>query len=141
MGARPPSADPIRSLRPTAVALLGVMAVGVAGYVLIEGWSLLDALWMVVITLTTIGYGETHPLSPAGRVFTLGLIVGGVTVGTYAMAVVTQALLDGDLQQLLQRRRQRRPWKPLISITSSSATGGWAAWSPESCGRAGRGSA
>ncbi len=108
MGARPPSADPIRSLRPTALALLAVMVVGVVGYVLIEGWTPLDALWMVVITLTTIGYGETHPLSPAGRVFTLGLIVGGVTVGTYAMAVVTQALLDGDLQQLLQRRRQRK---------------------------------
>ena len=63
-----------------------VFAVGVAGYMLLGGlgtgqaWSFLDALYMTVITLATVGYGETHPLGPAGRIFTVFLIIGGMTV-------------------------------------------------------------
>lgn len=97
-----------------SVALLaGVVAVGVAGLMVIEGWSLLEAAWMVLITLTTIGFGEIHPLSDAGRVFTMGLIVAGVSVGTYAMGQVTTLIVEGQLPAWLRQERRRRRMKEL----------------------------
>src|SRR5438132_3043 len=58
---------------------LVLIAVGTVGYMLIEGSSVLDALYMTVITLTTVGYGEVpEPLSPGGRVFTMSLLLVGV---------------------------------------------------------------
>lgn len=85
-----------------------VLVGGVVGYVAIEGWSTLDALWMVVITLTTIGFGEIHPLSPAGRVFTMGLIVAGLGIGTYTMGQLTAMVVEGELGDVLRARRRRR---------------------------------
>ena len=73
----------------------------------IEGWSALDAFWMVTITLTTIGYGEVRPLSPAGRIFTIVLISSGVSVGTYAMTQLTRSVLEGDLARAYRDRRRR----------------------------------
>lgn len=81
---------------------------GTVGYRVIEGWSWIDALWMVVITLTTIGYGEVHHLSDVGRVFTMGLVVVGIGFGTYTLGQVSTYLLDGEfITDLKQRRRKR----------------------------------
>jgi voltage-gated potassium channel len=91
-----------------AAALLGVMALGTYGYVAIEGWTPFDAFWMVVITLTTIGFGEVHPLSDAGRIFTLGVILAGVSIGTYTMTQVTQLVIEGKMGEALGARRRRR---------------------------------
>ena len=102
--------------RPLLVGLLlltGVIAVGTGGYVFIEGWPVLDALWMVVITLTSIGYGEVHPLSDGGRVFTIGLIFGGLSVGTWVMSQVTSLVLDGQFGRRLRERRRRRQMEAL----------------------------
>ncbi len=55
--------------------VLGIITFGVLGFMLIEGYNFFDALYMTVITITTIGYGETHPLSTAGRVFNIIFIV------------------------------------------------------------------
>lgn len=87
--------------------LAAVVVTGVGGLMWIEGWDLLDAVWMVIITLTTIGFGEIHPLSDAGRMFTLGLIVAGVGVGTYAMSQLTTLLVEGQLPALLRERRRK----------------------------------
>lgn len=96
-----------RPLLLSVVLLGGVMLVGVVGLMWIEGWTLLDALWMMVITLTTIGFGEIHPLSDAGRVFTLGIIVAGVSIGTYAMSQVTTLVVEGQLPAFLRQRRRK----------------------------------
>ena len=65
----------LRNLRLSGVALLGLSLAGTAGFHFIEGWSWFDGFYMVITTFTTIGYQETHPLSHAGRVFNVGLIV------------------------------------------------------------------
>lgn len=102
-----------RNLR-LAMASIGlVVVVGTAGYRLIEGWSLLDSLWMVVITVTTIGYGEVRPLSEVGRIFSLGLILFGVGLVTYTVTTFAGAMLDGDMARLLRQRRKERSMKKL----------------------------
>lgn len=81
------------------------MVGGPVGYMLIEGWNALDAVYMTVITITTVGYGEVHPLSTAGRVFTIGLILVGVGTFFYAATLFMSLLVGGEL---FERRRTRR---------------------------------
>lgn len=88
--------------------LLCVLAAGTAGYRVLEGWSLFDSLYMTVITLATVGYGETHPLSPAGRAFTILLIMGGIGVMTYAFTSITSVVVEGELSALFARRRMEK---------------------------------
>lgn len=85
--------------------LAGCLAAGTLGYKLIEGWSLLDALYMTVITVGTVGYGETHPLTTAGRVFTMLLILGGIGAFTYGISTIAAVIIEGDLSDALRRRR------------------------------------
>ncbi len=81
---------------------------GTSAYRVLEGWSLLDSLWMSVITLTTIGYGEVHPLSDPGRLFTIVYIF--MALGIYTRGVTTAAryVADGDLARAITARRHRR---------------------------------
>lgn len=95
-------------LRLPLAFLSASLALGTAGYVLIEGWTWLESFFMVVITFTTIGYGETRPLSDLGRVFTIFLIVTGLSVGTYTVGDVTRYVVDGGLTRDLEASRQRR---------------------------------
>lgn len=91
-----------------ANALIGVLLIGVIGYVLIEGWRPFDALYMTVITLATVGYGEIHPLSTGGRVFTIGLIFIGIGVLTWAFSNLTAFFVEGELTRVLRRRRMQK---------------------------------
>ena len=74
----------------------------------IEHWRMLDAVWMVVITLTTIGFGEVHAMSDGGRVFAMGLILAGVSVGTYSMTGLTTMVVEGRLQNWVRNRQRRK---------------------------------
>jgi len=78
---------------------------GTLGYVVIEGWSPWDAFYMTVITVTTVGYGEVHPLSQAGRVFTVFVLLTGVGAFFYAFTAFMTLLAEGDF---LQRREEKR---------------------------------
>ncbi|HET9309399.1 MAG TPA: potassium channel family protein, partial [Candidatus Sulfotelmatobacter sp.] len=69
----------LRNLRTLGALLVLVMLIGTAGYHYIEGWPWFDGFYMVVTTLTTIGYQEVHPLSHAGRVFNVFVILAGVS--------------------------------------------------------------
>lgn len=63
--------------------LFALVILGTAGYIIVEGWGVLDALYMTIISITTVGYGEVRPLSPAGRIFTMVFLIMGV--GLFSM--------------------------------------------------------
>lgn len=77
---------------------------GAVGYIVIEGWSFMDALYMTVITLATVGYGEVHEISPEGRLFTVVLIFLGVGFFLYVVGNVIQFLVEGRIRHVLGRR-------------------------------------
>lgn len=95
-----------RRLRWALAWLFVVILVGTLGYRFIEQWNWLDAVWMVVITLTTIGFGEVHELSSEGRIFTLGLIAVGLGLVTYTVSQISQMLVEGTLLEELRARRR-----------------------------------
>jgi len=85
-----------------ALAVIAVLtAVGTCGYMLIEHMRFEDALFMTVITITTVGYGEVKPLDTAGSVFTIVLILTGVGTAYYMLAAVTEMMVGGELRELL----------------------------------------
>ena len=91
------------------VALLGfAIAYGTTGYVVLEGFSPLNALYMTVTTLTTVGFGEIEPLSRVGRAFTLSLIAIGIVAVFVLIAVLTSIVASGQLGRSLARRGMRR---------------------------------
>src|SRR4051812_9070257 len=95
-----PRANPLRTFRKVlwiGLALLILSAIGTIGFHRIEGWSWLDSLYMVVITFSSIGYGEVHPLGHVGRMFTIGLIVSGAVFVALGIGTLTQALLEFEL--------------------------------------------
>lgn len=99
--------SPLRRFLQIIYAVIIVVAIGVIGYKLIEGWTLLDSLYMTVITLATVGYREVHPLSTGGMVFTIVLIVIGVGTIFYALTTVVQYIIEGNLANILGRRRMK----------------------------------
>src|SRR6185503_5388751 len=85
----------LRHVRTFAVLVAGSIAIGTAGYVVIERWSFSDALYMTISTLATVGFGEVQPLDEAGRAWTILLMIAGVgiifgTIGIIAEVVVTE---------------------------------------------------
>ena len=92
-----------------SIALFFVLlAIGSWGYMAIEGWSFIDALYMTVITVATVGYGEVHPVSPAGRLFTLVLIFLGVGYFLYVVGNFIPFLVEGRIRRILGRRKLDR---------------------------------
>ena len=97
-----------RNLKFLAAALAFVVGLGTLGFHYIEGWPWFDGFYMVITTLTTIGYQEVHPLSHAGRVFNVIIILGGVSLLFLVIGSLTQALLEFELQSFFGRRRMER---------------------------------
>jgi voltage-gated potassium channel len=87
--------------------LAAVLSAGTAGFVIIEGWNVFDAFYMTITTVTTVGYGEIHPLSRAGRLFNSGVIILGVATVLYTFSFLMARLIEGDLQQRWARRRRQ----------------------------------
>jgi len=89
-------------------ALAAVTTVGTLGYMLIAAMSPLDALYMTVITLSTVGYHEVVELTTAGRFFTMGLILVGLGTLLYTVAAIAEFFIEGRLDYLLGRRTMKR---------------------------------
>ena len=86
-------------------AAVFVVAVGTGGYVILEKWNILDALYMTAITLSSIGYGEVHPLSPTGKIFTIILIVFGFSLVAGIVGLFTSLILKGEVGNIIRRQK------------------------------------
>ena len=95
-------------LRGAILAFLAVLVFGVVGYRVLEGYSWMDALYMTVITLTTVGYREVQPLGVRGQIFTMLLLLGGVGIVFYTAVAVVQKAVEGEFQLFFGRRRMQK---------------------------------
>ncbi|HSB51943.1 MAG TPA: NAD-binding protein [Dissulfurispiraceae bacterium] len=95
------------------VLVLFIVLFGTAGYVGIEGWGVLDSLYMTIITLTTVGYREVHPLSDRGLVFTMILLVSGVGTFFYVVTAGARTVVEGELQAVFGRKRLEKKIREL----------------------------
>ncbi|HEX8903750.1 MAG TPA: potassium channel protein [Longimicrobiaceae bacterium] len=100
--------DPVRQFQVSLGLLLVVMVVGTIGYHLIEDLRWLDAAYMTVITVATVGFGEVRPLTDAGHVWTMAVIVVGVGTGAWAATRAVEVMLGQTLWLSVQRRRMRQ---------------------------------
>ena len=97
----------VRRIQFALLAVLGVVIAGSIGY-LVLGFSLLDAVYQTVTTITTVGFREVRPLGTAGKIFTIVLILAGVGTALYTFSVVLESLVEGHLRQHFERRRMER---------------------------------
>lgn len=97
--------DPVRHLKISMTVLLLLVSAGTAGYMTIEHWRFIDALYMTVITLGTVGFKEVHDLSDSGKVFTMMLIVVGVSVLGYIVGSLAQIMFEGQIQRVMGRMK------------------------------------
>jgi voltage-gated potassium channel len=100
--------NPILRFRLAATLLAIIVVAGVLGYMLIDRWSFLDSFYMVIITISTVGYTEIHPQGIAGRVFTSGLIVVGVGTLLYGFGVFAETLTDNAIGKYRRDRQLQR---------------------------------
>lgn len=82
-----------------------IFLIGIVGYMVIENWSLLDAAYMTAITITTVGFMEVHETSPAGKIFTIALLIAGVGYFLFITGVIIQSIVEGEVQSILGRKR------------------------------------
>ena len=111
----------IRRIELALLAVLGVVLAGTIGY-LVLGFTPLDAVYQTVTTITTVGFREVHPLTSAGKIFTIVLILAGVGTALYAFGVVLEALVEGHLHEMLGRRRMERE---IARMTGHAIVCGW----------------
>ena len=91
-----------------STALVAILAGGTLGFIFIDGYPPFDAFYMTLITVSTVGYAEVHPLSHAGRVFNSFLIFFGVTIMLLAVGSMTQAIIELELNQYFGKRRNKK---------------------------------
>ena len=94
----------------TAVFLLVIiMLIGVFGFVMISGYSWIDAFYMTVITMTTVGFGEVSPLDDQSKIFTIFLILASVVIVGYALSIITEYILSkNDVEELKHKKMQKK---------------------------------
>jgi voltage-gated potassium channel len=107
--------DKARNIVFAAIMLCLILSLGTGGYMFLEGWSLLDSLYMTIITLTTVGFAEVHPVGPHGRLLTMAIIVSGIGVGGYLVGTITQILVEGRLLHVMGRKKLQRQIKTLTN--------------------------
>jgi voltage-gated potassium channel len=90
------------------LAIATLLIIGFLGYVLIEGFTPLKTIYLLVTTFTMIGYGDVVPLTDAGRIFTIVIVLCGFTVGLYSIGKITSFFAEGELSKLLKQRKMEK---------------------------------
>jgi voltage-gated potassium channel len=96
-----------------AMLVVTLIIMGIVGYMYIEKWPFLDALYMTVITIATVGFKEVHTMNRSGEIFTICLITSGVGVFAYGAATFSQLLVEGEFQRVFDKRRLEKEMKRL----------------------------
>ncbi len=96
---------PFRKLLPATIFLMGVILIGILGYEFIEKWNLLESTYMVITTLFTVGFQEVRPLSSAGKIFTMFIIVAGVGSAVYIAGQGVETIVEGEMSGYRKRKR------------------------------------
>lgn len=122
-----------RRIRLAILMFSGIIVVGTTGYIAL-GWSFIDALYMTVITVGTIGFEEVRNLdeSVAGRLWTITLIISGVAVLGYATTSLVALAVEGTVRDYFRSRRMRAEISKLNGLTSCAATAAWGGRWPRS---------
>ncbi|MFH2034445.1 MAG: potassium channel protein [Candidatus Margulisiibacteriota bacterium] len=100
--------NPFKRLVAPVSLLLLVCIVGIAGYIYLEGWSFLEALYMVIITISTVGFHEVRVLGPMGRIFTMVLIIVGVGTLAYTLGKVIEMIVEGEIIGYRRKRKMEK---------------------------------
>ena len=95
------------------VMLALVVSLGTAGYMILENWNLLDSLYMTVITISTVGFSEVNPVSNQGRILTMTVLISGLGVLAYVVGTLTRTLVEGQLLEVMGRKKLERQIKKL----------------------------
>lgn len=85
--------------------LFTITLIGMSGYIFIEHYTLIEAFYMTIITIATVGFGEVHPLSDAGRLFTAFLIMSSFGIFAYSISLITRYIVDGEFQHFFKSYR------------------------------------
>jgi voltage-gated potassium channel len=104
----------VRHVRILLVAVLGAVALGTAGFVVLEGWSVGDALYQTVTTLTTVGFREVHELDGAGRIWAMVVAIAGVAIIFGSIGIVSEYLVD----EVASGRREARSMMRSVEATA-----------------------
>lgn len=94
----------LKHMKLAIIFLICVIFLGICGYMFIEGLSFVDASYLAITTISTVGYGDVTPKTPAGRWFTIGIIILGVGVAFYTLTLAVSLVIEGHLMGLLGRR-------------------------------------
>ena len=98
----------MRKILTIGLIFLALLLIGALGYMFLEGTGFWMGLYLTIITVFTVGYGDIVPIHPAGRVFTVFLVVTSVSFTVYTFSKLTEIMVDGELRGHFKRRKMNR---------------------------------
>ena len=103
----------LKRLHASFIVLTAILAIGTFGYVYIEHFSFFDALYMTIITISSVGFSEIHTLSVQGRILTMIIICASISIGAYSMAVIVRGFIEGELQKRFEKNKMEKQIRKL----------------------------